>query len=323
MAQITRFNEPHSEFYRRRLQHTAISPKGHHPLTLTPNSLVSAIAAILLITATTCTTQAEEAVIARVNGQPITATDLQTAAAEIGGDLGSLPATTKRRVLAEYLIENELMAQAAIKAGLSQPASQPQGKSPSNRYWTRRGLRESYFYNYITGTVSNSDARKFYDQKVASSPPEKEVKARHILVKTKDKAIEIFEKIAHGADFADMASRFSNDPGTKFQGGLLGYFGRGRMVPQFEQAAFKLAKGEVSEPVQTQYGWHLIKVDDTRTKTIPKFGQIKQQILLSLIHTKTKEITRDLRRSANIEYVAEDLKKQIQGERAQPSPQPQ
>jgi peptidyl-prolyl cis-trans isomerase C len=278
------------------------------------NTLISSIAAVLLLTvvASGSAGAAADTVLARVNGAAITELDIQLAAAEIGSDLGSLPEPTKRRVLVEYLIENELMAAAATKAGLGSLAK----ADPRGRYWSRRGLRESYFYNHITGTVTADDARKFYGQHIAARAPEKEVKARHILLKSKEQAVEIFEKIAHGADFSKMASEHSADPGTKLQGGLLGFFGAGRMVPQFEAAAFKLAVGEVSDPVQTQFGWHLIKVEEVRTRDVPKFADIQEQILLSLIHSKAKQIAGELRGSAKVEYVDPVLKQELDGQNA-------
>lgn len=259
---------------------------------------------------------AEPSVVAKVNGNPITELDLQLASAEVGTDLGSLPDGTRRRVLVEYLIENELMAAAATRAGLGVASK----TDPRERYWNRRGLRESYFYNHITGTVSSTDARAYYDQNIASKPPDKEVKARHILVKSREEAIDIYERIAHGADFGKMASEFSTDPGTKQQGGLLGYFGRGRMVPQFEEAAFKLEIGQVSDPVETQFGWHLIKIEDQRTQEHPKFGDIQEQIIFSLIHSKAQTIASDLRSSAKIEYIDPTLRMEVESERMQPVP---
>ena len=165
--------------------------------------------------------------------------------------------------------------------------------------------------------MTPNDAQKYYQQHIANKPAEKEVKARHILVKTKDQAVDIFEKIAHGASFEDMARQHSADPGTKMQGGLLGYFGKGRMVPQFEQTAFKLARGEISDPVQSQFGWHLIKVEDVRTKPVPKFADVKEQILMSMIHAKTKQIAGGLRQSAQVEYVDPAIRNQVEAETKQ------
>ena len=91
------------------------------------------------------------------------------------------------------------------------------------------------------------------------------MRARHILVESKDKARDLFEKIPT-ADFATLARQYSKDPGSKDQGGELGFFGRGQMVPQFEEVAFKLKRGEVGEPFETQFGWHIVKVDERRQR---------------------------------------------------------
>ena len=132
------------------------------------------------------------------------------------------------------------------------------------QYWRRRSLRDLYFDKTVKDSVSDAEAKKFYDAQVGGAEVEDEVRARHILVDSKEKARELFEKVAYGTDFAELAKQNSKDPGSKDQGGDLGYFSRGQMVPQFEEAAFKLQKGEVSQPFETQFGWHILKVDDRR-----------------------------------------------------------
>ena len=112
------------------------------------------------------------------------------------------------------------------------------------------------------------------------------MRARHILVESKEKARELFEKLAHGSDFAKLAKDFSKDPGSKDQGGELGFFGRGQMVPQFEEVAFKLQKGEVGEPFETQLGWHVIRVDDRRQSAAPPFEAVKDRVVAALIHRR-------------------------------------
>jgi len=254
---------------------------------------------------------AQDDVVAVVNGKKITEADVRLAEAEIGTDLGSLPDATKRRVLVEYLIENQLFAEAAEGEKL--------GSTPEfdgrMQYWRRRALRDTYFDKTVKGAVSEADAKELYDQQVKLLKPEEEVKARHILVESQDKAKEIAEKIAHGADFAEMAKQFSKDPGTKDEGGSLGYFSRGQMVPQFEEAAFKLETGDVSEPVQTQFGWHLIQVEDRRQRKPPEFDAIKERLMASMMHRKAQEIAAKLRGGAAIEYVDPDIKQQVEREK--------
>jgi peptidyl-prolyl cis-trans isomerase C len=254
---------------------------------------------------------AQERVIAKVNGKTITDTDMKLAEAEIGNDLGSLPEGTRRRVLVEFLIENQLFADAAENQSLGAG----QGFDERMQYWRRRALRDAYFDRSVRESISDADAKKFYDSQVGTVKPEEEVRARHILVDSKDKAREIFEKLAHGSDFAQLAKEYSKDPGSKDQGGELGFFTRGQMVPQFEEAAFKLKKGEVSEPFESQFGWHILRVDDRRQRTAPGFEAVKDRVVASMIHKKAQQVATDLRGKAQIEYIDPEIKRSIESER--------
>ncbi len=255
---------------------------------------------------------AQETVVATVNGKPITEAELSMADAEIGTELGSLPAPTRRRVLVEYLIETQLMAEAAERASLGAGASFDQRLA----YWRRKALRDAYFDRQIKAQVTDAEARRSFDSQVAVSAGGTELKARHILVETQDKAKEIVEEIAHGADFAAMALKHSKDPGSRENGGSLGYFARGQMVPQFEEVAFRLEKGDVSQPVQTQFGWHIIKVDDKRARKVPEFDTVKGQVKAALVHKRAQAIVQKLRETARIDYVDPSIKAQIESERA-------
>lgn len=260
---------------------------------------------------------AQEKVVAKVNGKDITESDMRLAEAEIGNDLGSLPPETRRRVLLEYLIENQLFADAADGEKLGSGAQFDERM----QYWRRRALRDTFFDRNVKDSVNAADARKFYDQQVSAAKPEEEVRARHILVDSEEKAKEIYEKIAHGEDFTKMAKEHSKDPGSKEDGGDLGYFGQGQMVPEFETAALKLQKGDVSLPVQTKFGWHLIKVEDRRSRGAPPFDQVKERIVASLVHRKAQEMAAGLRDKAKLEYIDPEIKKQIDGEKAmKPAP---
>jgi peptidyl-prolyl cis-trans isomerase C len=273
---------------------------------------VAALFAALVIVLGGMAAEAQERVIAKVNGKTITDTDMKLAEAEIGTDLGSLPEATRRRVLVEFLIENQLFADAA--------EGQRLGASPSFderiQYWRRRALRDAYFDRSVRDAINDADARKFYDSQVRAQKPEEEMRARHILVDSKDKAREIYEKIAHGSDFAQLAKEHSKDPGSKDQGGELGFFIRGQMVPQFEEAAFKLKKGEVSEPFESQFGWHIVRVDDRRQRAAPPFEAVKDRVLASMIHQKAQQIATDLRGKAQIEYIDPEIKRSMESERA-------
>ena len=117
----------------------------------------------------------------------------------------------------------------------------------------------------VAGKITDAEIRARYDQEVAATPPVNEVQARHILVKTKEEALDVIKQLDGGADFEKLANEKTNDPSGKTTGGDLGWFGPGQMVPEFEKAAFALNAGEYTkEPVQTQFGWHVIKVEDKR-----------------------------------------------------------
>lgn len=247
---------------------------------------------------------AQDKVLARVNGRTITEADMKLAEAEIGNDLGSIPAEQRRRVLVEYLIENHLLAEAAEGEKMGSGIAFDERM----KYWQRRALRDAYFDKSVKGAVTEAEAKKLYDSQVAAAKPQEEARARHILVDNELKAKEIFEKIAHGEDFARMAREHSKDPGSKEDGGDLGYFSRGQMVPQFEEAAFKLKNGEMSQPIQSQFGWHIIKLEDKRQRGAPPFDTIKERIMASLVHKKAQELVQTLRDKAKLEFVDPALK---------------
>jgi peptidyl-prolyl cis-trans isomerase C len=255
---------------------------------------------------------AQDSVVARVNGKTITEADMKLAEAEIGSDVGTLPEPTKRRVLVEFLIENQLFADAAEGQNLASGAA----FNERLQYWRRRALRDAYFDTTVRNTINEAEARKLYEGMVGAAKPEEEVSARHILVESKDKARDLYEKLAHGSDFAQLAKEHSKDPGSKEQGGQLGFFTRGQMVPQFEEAAFKLGKGEVGEPFQSQFGWHIVRVDDRRQRPVPRFEAIKERMVADMIHKKAQQIAGDLRGKAQIEYIDPEIKSAMETERS-------
>lgn len=250
---------------------------------------------------------AKDKVVATIDGKPITEGDLAVAESEIGGDMGTMPGAQKRTSLLEFLIDNQLFAEAAETEKLDKG---PDFQTRLN-YLKRRALRELYFEKVLKASVTDADARKIYDDQVKLLKPEEEVSARHILVETEGEAKALKEKLDKGADFAQLAKENSKDPGSKDDGGNLGYFGHGQMVPQFEGIVFKLKKGEVSDPVKTQFGWHLIKLEDRRTKQPPAFEIVKDRIVQSLLLQKAQKTAMELRAKAKIELVDDEIKKAI------------
>lgn len=266
-------------------------------------------ASVFAVHATSAVAQdASDKVVATVDGKNITEADMKLAEGEIGSELAQLPADVKRRALAEYLIDNQLFANAAETAKL--------GDTPEFQkymaYLRQRALREHFFEKTLKGSVSEDEAKKIYNERVAQMKPEWEFAARHILVADEAKAKELRAKIAAGEDFAKLAGENSTDPVSKKEGGLLGYFGMGQMVPEFEAQVAKMQKGELSEPVKTAYGWHIIKLEDRRQKQPPTFDQVKDTIMNSLAVRKAQEKSAELRGKAKVDYVDADIKKMVE-----------
>ena len=249
--------------------------------------------------------------VAKVNGQDITQGELKFAEAEIGSELAGVPTESRRRVLVEYLIEAHLMAQLAEKAQL---AATPDFETRL-KYYRMRALRDEFFENKVRDSVGEAAAKQLYDDRVKSIPAQQEVRARHILVKTKDEAEKIAKEVTGGADFAEAAKKYSQDSGGE-SGGDLGYFTKGQMVKPFEEAAFSMEKGKVSSPVQSEFGWHIIKVEDKRDRQPPTFEEVKDQITASLFQAKLQSTVQEMREQAKIEIVDPDVKKAIEAEAA-------
>ena len=149
---------------------------------------------------------------------------------------------------------------------------------------------------------------------------EQELHARHILVATEAEAKEIAERLKKGEDFATLAKEKSQDTGA--EGGDLGFFTRGQMLKPFEEAAFALDVGEISDPVQTQFGWHIIKVEEKRDQPLPTFDQVKEAIMSQLVQAKAQEVVTGLRDSATIEVVDPELKKSMEAAKVLPGDLP-
>jgi peptidyl-prolyl cis-trans isomerase C len=278
-------------------------------------SLAPSLAAALLLAGTVANMApafAQEKAIATVNGKPVTDGDLKLAEAELGAELAQLPEASRRRILLEFIIETQIFADAADAGKLS---TGPEFEARM-AYWRRRALRDLYFDKTIKASVKDEDAKKFYDDQVKAIKPEEEVQARHILVEEEAKAKEIAEKLAKGGDFAALAKEFSKDPGSKENGGDLGYFGKGQMVPEFEAAAFVLEKGKISAPVKSNFGWHVIRLEDKRLRQPPPFEGLKERIVTSLQQKKAQTIGTDLRTAAKVEYIDADIKKAVEAEKA-------
>jgi peptidyl-prolyl cis-trans isomerase C len=247
-----------------------------------------------------------DAVVATVNGAPIKQSDLDFAGSEVGAQLSQFPPADRRRMLLQFVIENQLMAEAAEKDNL--------GSAPNFedrlKYHRRRALRDAYFDKNVRNGVSDEAAKKVFSDKIAGMKPEQEIHARHILVETEEDAKAVAERLKKGEDFATVAKEKSKDPSA--EGGDLGFFGRGQMLKPFEDAAFALEIGQVSDPVKTQFGWHIIKVEEKRDRPLPTFDDVKDTIMTQLVQQKAQQSARELQSAAKIDIVDPDIKKAMQ-----------
>ncbi len=248
---------------------------------------------------------AADPVVARVNGVDIKQSDLDFAASEVGPRLGGVRPEDRKRILLQFMIENELMAGAGEQEKLHEVDSFQKREA----YHRRRALRDAYFDKNVTGGVGEADAKKVFEENIAKVKPAQEIKARHILVETEDEAKDIKAELDGGADFAQLATEKSKD--TNAEGGNLGFFTRGQMLKPFEDAAFALDVGQISDPVKTSFGWHVIEVQEKRDQKLPTFDDVKDPIINQLVVRKAQSVINDLRSNAEIEILDPELKRSM------------
>jgi peptidyl-prolyl cis-trans isomerase C len=156
--------------------------------------------------------------------------------------------------------------------------------------------------------VSDADIKARYEQEIAAVPPEEEISARHILLETEEAAKAVIAELDAGKDFAELAKEKSTGPSAA-QGGDLGFFTKGRMVPEFEAAAFEITPGEYGkEPVKTQFGWHVIKVEERRETAPPAFEEVADQVRQLVMRERYAELIRTARSETEIDVLDPDLK---------------
>lgn len=242
----------------------------------------------------------ENRVVAKVGDRTITVEKLQKLIGAKKFSSTEEELDQKRQML-EKMIDSELMIIGALKAGLD---------------------KETDFLTQIKGVERNILLQELYSVEILDKcqPSEKEmrayydrmgweVKARHILVETEKDAQEIVKQLSEGADFAELAKEKSTDKATKDKGGDLGYFTWGRMVSPFQDTVFAMQVGNISKPVETKFGWHIIKLEDRRKTQQKEYQEEKSQIKRRLLNEKTKERSdeylTDLREKANIQFEPE------------------
>ncbi len=274
----------------------------------------------LLFAIISCAKQEEQksVYLAKVGNVKITQADLER-------ELNNLPEfaqklfvgkTGKERFLDE-LIKKELLYQEALKKGLD--------KDPEFRIKVEEFKKITLIGQLlekeieIKSQVTDEDVKNYYEKNKEDFSNISQIKASHILVKTEEEAKNILERLRKGEDFAEMAKRYSIDTGSAKTGGDLGYFSQGQMVPEFERAAARLKKGEISEPVKTQFGYHIIKVIDKKLGKPLEFEKVKNLIYQRLTAEKQKEIfdsyIEQLRNKYKVEINREALSKLAEDEK--------
>src|SRR5580700_2256403 len=272
--------------------------KGFHFMASTRLIVSCALTITALLCATAAPLRAEDSspVVARANGVDIHESDLAFAEEEIGGNMPQMGPDQKRDYLITYLADVIVMSQAADQKKVGDnPDVQRRLAFDRNRV-----LMEALLQQAGKAAITDAAMHQVYDDAVKQMPSEQEVHARHILVPTEDEAKAIEVELKKGADFATLAKEKSKDPGAA-DGGDLGYFTKDQMVPEFSEAAFKLDKGQISDPIHTQFGWHIIKVEDKRVKPTPSFEEVKSQVENYISRRAQAQLVDGLRKTATIE----------------------
>lgn len=247
----------------------------------------------------------EDKVVAKVGNLEIHQSELDLAMTNLDPQLAQLPDEQKRVAALSGAIDVKLLAGNALKDGLDKTDSFKQRM----KFIGDRELHNAYFKAHVVDAVTDDEVKARYDKEIAALPKEQEVHARHILVKTEEEAKQVIAELDAGKDFATLAKEKSTDP-NKSEGGDLGYFGPGRMVPEFEEAAFAMAPGSYSKtPVKTQFGFHVIKVEDKRDVPPPKFEDVAQQVRQLVMRDKYLELITKAKADTKIEIEDEALRK--------------
>jgi len=220
------------------------------------------------------------------------------------------------------IINKEMLYQEAVKKGLDKT---PDFQKKLEEFRKLTLVTELFEKEIMAkAKISEQEAKDYYDKNKEEFAPTTQIKASHILVKTEAEAEKVRERLQKGEKFGDIAKAVSMDPGSAKNNGDLGYFSKGQMVPEFEKAAASLKIGDISVPVQTQYGYHIIKVTDRKKGSVIEFEKIKDMISQKLSGEKQKEAfdqyVAALRKNYKVEISKEALAKPSAGAEKQEIP---
>ena len=204
------------------------------------------------------------------------------------------------------LISERLLHKEALKAGYDKNAEVKKRIAQMEK----QVIMQSFMEDKAKNLVTDAQLKAAYDEKTAAAKGQEEVKARHILVADEEEAKKIAEQLKKGGDFDKIAKEKSTDKGSGAKGGDLGWFTKDKMVPEFADAAYKLKKGEVSAPVKSAFGWHIIKLEDRRPLQIASFDEMKEALRGELTNKAIQNYVEGLLKSADIKYYSVDGKEQ-------------
>ncbi|MGL4362864.1 MAG: peptidylprolyl isomerase [Cellulosilyticaceae bacterium] len=243
-------------------------------------------------------------VLAKVNGKEITTQDLNVFIQTLGQNASQFASPEGQQKLIEELITRELFYFDAVENKLDQDE-----EFKKSIAIMQRNLLTQYAANKLLSSinVSDEDAKKYFDEHPDTFTSQPTVQARHILISTEEEATKILAEIQEGLSFEEAAKKYSSCP-SKERGGDLGKFSRGQMVPSFEEAAFTMNVGEISKPVHTQFGYHLIEVLESNAATVPAFEEVKDKVKQFYTSVKTNELYTARRAELEKKYPVEILK---------------
>lgn len=238
----------------------------------------------------------ENKVYASVNGTNITGKDVQEFASNLPPQLQQAPGKNLLTLIVNQLVNDKLITDNAFASGLeNNTAVQEQLAELKTQL-----VRDTYLQQNVNDTITDAQLKAKYDEMLANTPEIPEVKARHILVETEDEAKAIITELDNGADFATLAQEKSTGPSAT-NGGDLGYFNQSSMVKEFADAAFAMEKDTYSQtPVKTQFGYHVIKVEDKRMQPKPEFAAVEQRVRAQLVDDKVRQLIDNLRSQADL-----------------------
>ena len=237
-------------------------------------------------------------VVLTVDGREVTRMEIMDNFSSSGSQLP--PSANMEQIfplLQEQYLISHLLTNAARNAGIDGTDPEVAKRIEEAR---EQALRAVYLDRLAAEEISDQDVRQAYDDIVGSSEPVMERRARHILVQDEATANAIIQQLQNGADFDELARENSTGPSAE-NGGDLGFFAANEMVPAFAEAAFSLNMGEVSQtPVKTQFGYHVIKVEDERERAKPSFEEMREQIEQQLRQAVIRERVQELRQTTNV-----------------------